>query len=651
VVGVDVGGTFTDCALVAGEKLELAKLPTTVDDESRAVLDAVSALDPDAAANVVHGTTVATNALIARKGARTAFIATEGFRDLLLIGRGTRPRLYDLEPLAPLPLVPAELCFEAPERLDSDGWTIRRLSDEDAHAVADAIAGSGAESVAVCLLFSFLDDAHEVRLASAIRGRARGVAHVSLSSEVLPVFREFERAATTVANAYVAPLIRGYLRTLEAELAPRPLAIMASHGGTLTGPAAQALPAATALSGPAAGVMGAWLSGERAGRAKIISYDMGGTSTDVALCDGRIPYRGQSSVGGWPIALPGIAIETVGAGGGSLVEVDASGALAVGPASAGAEPGPAAYGRGGVQPTVTDALTVVGRLPDGLPLAGGLRIRADAARAAFAETARRAGLTVERAALGAIDVANAAMERALRTVSVTDGHDPADFCLVAFGGAGPLHACELASAIGVSEVLIPGAPGALSAVGLATAPRRVTVSRSVRGLAGVELDEARAWRIFRELAHRARNGAGESSVVEFRAEARYSGQSWELAVPCLPGDSLTGAFHSAHERAFGYHRSGAAVEVVTLRAVATVPSSVALPAYVPAATPRVDRTPVVLRGGESADVPVVGRRDLDRAGSLVGPALVTQLDATTWVAPGWRAARLPTGDLLLSPIR
>jgi N-methylhydantoinase A len=645
VLGVDVGGTFTDCIRMNQGEITLAKIPTTQADPAAGVIRLLGEMDPGAVADVVHGTTVATNLLLERKGARTAFVTTAGFRDLLLIGRGTRADLYALEPVRPAPIVPEELTFEAPERIDADGWTVERLTADEAGRVARDVAALAPEAVAVCLLFSFLDDAHEVRLESALRRELQGT-HISISSRVLPVFREVERATTTVVNAYVAPAIAAYLSGLEAGAIPRALTVMASHGGSLTPAQARALPAATSLSGPAAGVLGAWRTAERAGRSRVISFDMGGTSTDVALCDGGVPARASHTVGGFPVALPGVAIETVGAGGGSIVRVDAFGALSVGPESAGAVPGPAAYGRGGALPTVTDANVVLGRLPPDSRLGGALELDRAAAERALAPVAAALGLTLEAAALGAVAVVNAAMERALRVVSVIDGFEPRDFALVAFGGAGPLHACELAEAVGIESILIPATPGALSAVGLAISPRRAVATRSLprrdAGNAGAMA------RILDALADQAARQAGAGARVAREVEARYRGQSWEIGFGWPESGTIEDAFHAEHERRFGYSRTGHSVEVVTLRAVASRESGHGLPNAVPSAAagaaPYASAT--VLADGSRVEVTVIGRSDL--RGEILGPAIVTQPDATTWIAPSWRARVGQWGDLFLT---
>jgi N-methylhydantoinase A len=665
-VGVDVGGTFTDLILVRPDGLVLDKRPTTAPDPATAVVAALDALDPGGELAVAHGTTVATNALLERAGARTAFIATRGFADLLALGRGERAALYDLAP-APRPvLVPRELCLEVDERLAADGAVVRPLTDAATRAVASAIADLGVDAVAVCLLFAYLAPDHERRIGAALARAVPGV-HVSLSVDVHPEYREYERASTTVVNAYVAPAVAGYLGRLGRSVAPRPLTIMASHAGVLPPGVAARLPVSTVLSGPAAGVLGALAVARRAGRARIVTFDMGGTSTDVALCDDAVPFTQATVVGGVPVHHPAVDVHTVGAGGGSIVCADPAGALLVGPRSAGAVPGPAAYGRGGRAPTVTDANVVLGRLPAAVPLASGLRLDAAAARTSLRETAAALGLTVEACALGALAVVNARMERALRRVSVERGFDPGELTLVAFGGAGPLHACALAEAIGARDVLVPSTPGALSALGLATAPPVAMAARSVLGPRGEPRIEPES--VWPELIDRARADLGQPALslpgtprgrgrraervppseprVEHLADLRYAGQSWEITVPWPPGSDVRAAFEAAHGQRYGYVRPGAPIEIVTLRVRLTGAPRAPLPAPPPHARSDVGRTTVILEHGVAVEAPIIVRSGLLPGSAIDGPAVITQLDATTYLAPGWSARVGPYGDLHL----
>lgn len=650
VVGVDVGGTYTDLVVLRSGSMWVHKVASTPDDPARAVLDGLAQVDPEGHAEVAHGTTVATNALLQRRGARTAFVATAGFGDLLRLGRGERDDLYALEPRSRDCLVPAELTYEVVERLASDGTEVVPLDRASLLAAARDLGRAGVEAVAVCLLFSYLDSRHEREVGRMLARHGPEGLYVSLSAAVAPEFREYERASTTVVNAFVGPTVARYLRDLEDGLRPRRLWIMGSHAGTLAAAEAALLPVATVLSGPAAGVTGAVAVGRRCGYERLLTLDMGGTSTDVALCAGEAPFASAITVAGLLVHRPTVDVHTVGAGGGSYVRIDEGGALRVGPESAGAVPGPASYGRGGHRPTVTDANVVLGRLPTDRPLAGGLRLDGRAAREALAPIAQRLGLDVERTALGVLAVVNAAMERALRRVSVERGHDPRQHILVAFGGAGPVHACALADLLGIAEVLVPIAPGALSALGLAVAPPATTVSRSVLRARGVAADVEQCDAVFAALEAQAAASmhALEHSRCELSVDARYAGQSWELTLP-WPGtlDALREAFHEAHRVRHGHDRTDAPVEVVTLRVRLVGGTPAELPSAPPPEPDWAGRQRLILDDGRTAEAPALSRSALVRGEGLVGPALVTQLDATTYVAPGWRAEVGSHGDLKL----
>ncbi|RLT41731.1 MAG: hydantoinase/oxoprolinase family protein, partial [Chloroflexi bacterium] len=490
LIGIDVGGTFTDFVLLEDGRIRVHKSPTTPDDQSRGIVAGLTELlsSPELAnfssplshfsgrgaggeGLIVHGTTAATNALLERKGARTALLTTAGFADVIEIGRQNRPQLYALHQQRPPQLVPAELRFEAVERLDVDGNTLTPLDEAALDALAQKISAAQPESLAIVFLFSYRNPTHEER-AAAIVHRHLPDATLSLSSRILPEYREYERTATTVVNAYVQPLADRYLRRLSDGLGGVPIRVMQSNGGAIGIEQASAEPARLVLSGPAGGVVGAFAAAAQALESDtphIITFDMGGTSTDVALCPGEIPRTGESEIAGLPLRLPVIDIHTVGAGGGSLAFVDAGGGMRVGPQSAGAVPGPVCYGRGGTQATVTDANLVLGRLDSGNFLGGSGAVGLDAEAALEALTRlghALGGYSPQEAALGVIRIANATMERALRRVSVERGHDPRSFALIPFGGAGPLHACDLAAALGVQRILIPPSPGVLSALGL-----------------------------------------------------------------------------------------------------------------------------------------------------------------------------------------
>ncbi|RIL11268.1 hypothetical protein DCC79_05400 [bacterium] len=656
-LGVDVGGTFTDFVSLGAGGLTVVKRLSTPAAPERSVVAGLADLDPGGHLPVAHGTTVATNALLTGRGARVALVTTAGFGDVLRLGRGDRADLYALAPRPRPSLVPPECCIEVDERVGADGRPVRRLTPAALRAAVDGVRRTGADAAAVCLLFSFLYPDHERALGDALRVATDAPGHVSLSLDVLPEIREYERASTVAVNAYVGPVVTDYLARLTAALAPRVLTVMGSHAGTLPAPVAARLPVTTILSGPAAGVLGALAVARRAGAPRIMTCDMGGTSTDVALCDDAVPYTGWTAIQGYPVHRPSVAVHTIGAGGGSVVGVDAGGALRVGPASAGADPGPAAYGRGGRLPTLTDAHVVIGRLRPGARLAGGIRLDAGAARAALAPLAAALGTTAEAVAWGAVRVANAAMERALRQVSVEQGHHPRDFVLVPFGGAGPLHACELAEALGMRRVLVPAVPGALSAVGLATAAPTATASRSVlrAGAAGVEARDAAAFEpVFQALEAEARAmlpPADRSRAVARRlADLRYAGQSWEITVPWPAGADPVQRFEAAHHRRHGYARPAVPVEVVTLRVQVAADAAAPLPpppALTRASPLRADvMTSPTMREAVAAHV----RTSLAPGAAVRGPCILSQADCTTWVAPGWQAVVGAWGDLELSPM-
>ena len=692
-IGIDTGGTFTDFVWLDGGDLRLAKRLSTPNDPARAVLEGVADQQISEATSVVHGSTVATNALLERRGARTALITTSGFADVLAIGRQNRPDLYALVPRRPVPLVPRPWRFEVRERVSARGEILLPLEEADLAPILAALEAGGVKSVAVCLLFSFLRPEHEEVIRAWLQERTS--LHLSLSSEILPEYREFERTATTVINAYVAPLMARYLQRLREGLAPRPLAVMQSNGGILNAATAGNQAARTVLSGPAGGVVGAHHVARQAGFDQIISFDMGGTSTDVALCPGRLPLTAAGEIGGLPLRLPTMDIHTVGAGGGSLVYLDVGGALHVGPESAGAAPGPLCYGDrvigdwrfeitsqpDGYRPSLgvrnanlfgstTDANLVLGRLDAERFLGGEMRLfsgRAQAGMAALARTLDRP--SAEAAAADVIRVANATMERAVRRISVERGHDPRAFTLVAFGGAGPLHACELAAALQIPRVLIPAVPGVLSALGmLVAAPARdysqtvmMTVPAQVPGDGAPVWAPALATMLednFRRLEEQAvTEMAAEGFVpadLTFRrtADMRYRGQSHELPVALSPDDPVSppALFHVAHEGRYGYRQPAAAVEIVNVRvqavAPATVPELPSQAAVETAVEPWGEKT---VWFGEQPVPTALYERSCLRAGHyFAGPAVVFQYDTTTVIPPGWQALVDRFGNLLLT---
>jgi N-methylhydantoinase A len=652
-VGVDVGGTFTDLVAEVDGRVVVAKVPSTPDDQARGILAAVAraGVDPATVDRFAHGTTVATNTVLERDGARTVLVTTAGVPDLLHVGRQTRPALYDLGSRRPAPLVEREDVVEAVERLGADGEVVVALTDAEVARVTAAVVALDPEAVALCLLFPFLDDSHEQRLATALRAALGDGVPVSVSSEVLPTFREVERASTTVLNAAVAPRMARYLGSLADQLSgaglAAPVEVMRSGGGTFTAATAARRPVETLLSGPAAGAWGAAAVGVACGAPDLLGLDMGGTSSDVTLVRGGRPRTtAHGAVDGLPFAVPTTDVHTVGAGGGSIAWFDAGGGLRVGPRSAGAEPGPAAYGHGGIEPTVTDANVVLGRLPADVRLGGSLALDGAAAAASLAAVAERLGGTVERAAAGVLEVVEAQMVRALRVVSVEQGHDPRELVLVPFGGAGPLHQAALADGLGVRRVLVPPNPGVLCALGLLAAPVTADALRThLHPLSDVPASALRAW--IEELDGRAGDQLREQRATitgtATTAGVRYRGQAHELDVPVPDGadpDDLAHAFHAAHRDRFGYDQPDTAVELVTLAVRATGPApSVPLPRWtaggaVDDATLRSDRRDV---DGTTLDVPLLDRPALAAGATFTGPAVVAGLDATTWVAP-WQTA-------------
>ena len=642
IVGVDIGGTFTDFVVATDAGFRVHKMLSTPDDPARAVLQGLRELGVGPEANVVHGSTVATNALLERKGARTALVTTEGFEDVLEIGRQNRSSLYDFLVTRPEPLAPEDRRFGAAERVGSDGGVLRELTEEEARRVARQVKESGAEAVAVCFLFSFLNPEHEERVMAALAEAGVGP-YVYLSSRVLPEYREYERTSTTVASAYVAPVVHRYLTRLGGELGES-LRIVTSSGGSVTGPAAVEQPVQTISGGPAGGVVGAFRLSQQAGYDKIICFDMGGTSTDVCLCDGGIPKTTSWSLGGLPLKTPAIDVYSVGAGGGSIARVDAGGALTVGPDSAGADPGPACYGKGD-QPAVTDANLVLGRLStDGFTV-GGRPLNRERSEDALRPIADLMGVDIVHAAGGVVRVANANMERAIRVVSVERGHDPREFTLVAFGGAGPLHACEMAEALSIPRVLVPLHPGVLSAQGMAFADISREYSATVM-LQEPNLDLAEADKALDILVQAGQRDLGAMGVTPgdisaaMSLDLRYEGQSFEINVSYAkePLEQVLGAFHEAHRRQYGYAHEGRGVEVVNVRARVAAPGA---------------RPPAASTSGGSGDDAALGRREvvfegramlaelrsraqLEPGAEVLGPAIVTQYDSVTVVPPGWR---------------
>lgn len=653
LLGVDIGGTFTDFVLMDGRTLQLYKRPSTPGDPGAAVVAGIDETGWDVR-DVAHGSTVATNALLERKGAKTGLIATRGFADVIEIGRQTRPKLYDLEPWRPPPIVPSELRAEVDERVDACGEALVPLWEDSAREAVRRLADAGAESVAVSLLFSFLRPEHE-KMVSRV-AREAGL-YVSASVDVLPEYREFERTSTTVVNAYVAPVMARYLSSLDRALRSRGvrrLQVMLSSGGSADPRTAGRHAVRTLLSGPAAGVVGAFEVARGAGFRDIITFDMGGTSTDVALCSGAVPTSTETVIDGYPVRIPVVDVRTVGAGGGSIARIDPGGALRVGPESAGADPGPACYGRGDL-PTVTDAHLVLGHLPPGRFLGGRMTLDAAAARRALTRLADAFGGDPVAAGAAIIEVADASTERAVRAVSVERGHDPRSYTLVAYGGAGPMHGCALADRLGIPRVLVPAFPGVLCAYGVAAADE---LRDDVRArLAPVDHGRLRALerlleRDFVSMEHRARRELSPGQPTFERAiDLRYAGQSYELTVPAAPSLAETiRRFHRLHRQRYGHAEPGAPVEIVAVRVRARIPRRRLAPPRIPAApaaeAPRQDGRQRAWFG-RWVDAPVYERTSLLAGHRLRGPAIVCQMDATTLIPPGWGGRVDTLGNLLL----
>jgi N-methylhydantoinase A len=661
-VGVDSGGTFTDVVAVdAAGVVRAHKLPSNRTAPWEPVLAGARHVATGAIDELSHSTTVATNALLERSGGPVALVTTAGFEDVLEIGRQARPKLYALHPVVAPPLVDAPLRFGVDERLAADGSVLRAPSAEAlaelVARVGAAVRDSGVRAIAVCLLHAYATDAHERAVAAALA--PLGVP-LSLSSAVLPLPREYERTSTTVVDAYVRPVIAPYLAKLEGVGRVR---VLASNGGAMSAADAAAQPARTLLSGPAAGVVGALAVARACGVDDALTLDMGGTSTDVALiAGGQVALADEATVAGCALQLPMLAIHTVGAGGGSIATIDAGGALKVGPESAGAEPGPAAYDRGGTRPTVTDANLVLGRLPATGLLGGAMPLSRERAHAALAPLASALGVSVEAAAEDLLAVAAAVMARAIKVVSVERGHDPAHFTLLPFGGAGALHACAVARELGMTRILVPPSPGLLCAYGALTADIAHDFVASVMRPAGARLapsDVAAAFLPLVQAASRAFDQDGGDGVdpaarrLERTATLRYRGQSFELAVPLKRADGstvedLVAEFHAAHRARYGYALDRD-IELATLRLravgkVAPLPPPVeerdAGPVEIGRAALIIDR--------RAHDAPLLLRRRLAPGVTIAGPALIAEYSSTTLLAPDARADVLATGALAIS---
>ena len=649
LLGIDTGGTFTDFVLHDGLGLRVHKVLSTPAAPERAILKGIAEMDvPVADLRIIHGSTVATNAVLEGKGARTVFVTNRGFADLLSIGRQARRELYNLQPAPVPPPVPRELCLETGGRLAADGSVIEELTDRDLARLREQLLALAPQAVAVNLLFSFLDEGFE----KAIEGIVPEAVFVSRSSRVLPEYREYERGITTWLNAYVGPLVQGYLERLVSGVAPGRVSVMQSSGETIDAAQASDYGVHMLLSGPAGGLAGARFVGGMAGAERLLSFDMGGTSTDVALVDGALRLTSEGHMGRYPVAVPMVDMHTIGAGGGSIATVDAGGLLRVGPESAGADPGPACYGQGGNVATVTDANLVLGRLQAGAFLGGAMPLDAGAAQRVVDALGNRLGLSPQEAAAGVIRVANEHMARALRVISVEKGIDPRAMALVCFGGAGGLHVCALAEALGMRRALVPIHAGVLSALGMLVAPPGRQLSRTLTGALADVAESSIAAAIDRLTVQGIDALASEgieptSVVVEHSLDVRYQGQSYTLNVPWRSRDQAAEAFHAAHAERYG-HRLGVPVELVNVRvALRARPPAMELQRQAAAAATQPEPESHVALYGVGDAVPWFVRDSLSTGQTLPGPALVTETVATSYISPGWRGQVDPYGNLLL----
>ncbi len=684
-IGIDIGGTFTDVALVEEEsgRIGIAKVLTTPRDFGQGVIDGIrQGLDGNriAAPDVVllsHATTVVTNALLEKKGARAGFIATRGFRDILELRRSSRPDLYDLFQDPPGVLIPRRHRYEITERIDAQGQVVTPLAEDELPALIEEIRAAGLQTIAVSLMFSFLNDSHERRIGEALRAALPGVG-VFLSCEVLPEIREFERASTTGVCAYVGPLLASYLERLSQAtraLGLPPLHVMGSSGGVFDIAEGLRMPAMAVESGPAAGVIAAALAGRQLDRPDLISFDMGGTTAKASvIVGGEISVTAEYEVGGaanakrWmhgtghPIRVPVIDLAEVSAGGGSIAWVDPGGALKVGPHSAGADPGPAAYGGGGTRPTVTDANVILGLLDRDALLGGALKIDLAAAEKAVTDhVATRFGLTAAEAAARIIEVVNSNMAQALRIVSVERGYDPREFSLIAFGGAGPVHAVALAEELAIPEVIIPPAPGAFSALGLVATDLKRDYSRTLYA----DLGTVDATRVAEAFAAMESAGAAMLEAAQVPAErrallrhadVRYRRQAYELTIPMEAGpitramlDSLAEQFHVRHEQTYGHANRSEPVQLVNLRltALGRLPD-LKLTQHTDPGSARVRHRDVWFPGAGFVTTPIHWRNGLANGTEVKGPAIIEALDSTTVLPPGWRALVDELGYLRLT---
>jgi len=659
-LGVDTGGTFTDFILFDDDSkaIRIHKVLSTPKSPEKAILQGIADLSINTdKLTMIHGSTVATNAILEKKGVRTAYITNKGFADVLTIGRQAREELYNLTPIKKPPLIERDLCLEVNSRLSAQSGHLQQLSQQDLVELNKQLEALAPEAVAINLLFSFFDDSEELKIEqSIIEHFGIDKLFISRSSDVLPEYKEFERGMTTALNAKVGPLMQGYLKRLERKLKGCALSIMQSSGGTTSAEHAGRYPVNLLLSGPAGGLKGAQTVAGASGEDKILTFDMGGTSTDVSIIDKEIGFTTGANISGYPVAVPMVDMHTIGAGGGSIAQVDVGGLLLVGPESAGADPGPACYGKGGKRPTVTDANVVLGRLLPQSFLGGNMQLDRDAAFAAVqtvadalsaapsSSEAPASVVSVEQAAQGIIDVVNDHMVRALRVMSVERGEDPKDFTLVSFGGAGGLHVCALAEELEMTEALVPVNAGVLSALGMlaadASRERSRTLNKCVK-----DCDVESIEKIFEELVTQAKEELNPEVLQSFRRipestsidtrltiDVRYQGQSNTLNLSWHGLQNIEHAFHQKHEDSYG-HRLAIDVELVNVRVrVVEEREAFVLPEW---STSEEHKQAFTAMAGIDENVAVINRSGLEVGQRIVGPALIVETSSTTWLAEGW----------------
>ena len=650
-LGVDTGGTFTDFILFdeTTGTVSIHKVLSTPDAPDRAIMQGLADLNIDTNdLLLVHGSTVATNAVLEGKGVRTAYITNKGLADVLSIGRQARKELYNLQPAKKPPLIPPQHCLEVASRMSATGAALATMNDDDLQQLCRQLDAISPQAVAINLLFSFIDEAEERRIEAAIVDQVSDQIFISRSSDVLPEYKEYERGITTTLNAYVGPLMQRYLQRLEQQAPGCHLAVMQSSGGTASAHHAGRYAVHLLLSGPAGGLKGAQFSAAKSGFERLLSFDMGGTSTDVSIIDQEIGFTTEGHIGDYPVAVPMVDMHTIGAGGGSIASVDAGGLLLVGPESAGADPGPACYRKGGIRPTVTDANVVLGRLLPDAFLGGRMILDETQSEQAVATIADELGMTLHQAATGIIDVVNDHMVRALRVMSVQRGEDPKDYALVSFGGAGGLHVCALADALQMTRALVPANAGVLSALGMLAAEpireRSLTINMLLKDCNTVDIEEQ--FQQIHELAEQElREIAGDCDMhAQYSVDLRYKGQSYTLNLLWDAPDELEYAFHELHESQYG-HRMAIDVELVNIRLRLTGEKpSFDLPEWHATAEPQQRVTTVY---GFDQPVAVLARDALYVDQLIEGPALITETTSTTWIDHGWRAKVDQWGNLQL----